>query len=304
VDYAVPQGDNSIANPTITVGHGFLDDCEDDADWNIYTEGGIQNPSLTVLHDDYFMLEGACQDLAGELLRYTKTLSTQLPTATYTHFVARYKTSHASNGLGARIEVVYSDATTQSLLDTSGTPQFSIYWKAVSGTLATGKTITHIRIYADDYPNTVNSGTYQVYYDFILICKKCLSFPQQTGPISIMFPPFYARTPLVTRVGTHSQWMGADDTEIHLSGNMDTSDAWKDLNSTVGGYVYQLGHEGNSDPWQWFTSDLCKMKVTLDRPTLRQDPNVPAQLGYDLMLHEYRRSSGSNEEYYERFGLV
>ena len=67
---------------------------------------------------------------------------------------------------------------------------------------------------------------------------------------------------------------------------------------------YQILHYMNADPWEWFTSDVASLKVTLDRMRISQAKTDENLLSYDLHMHEYRLGSANVETSQERFGIT
>jgi hypothetical protein len=60
----------------------------------------------------------------------------------------------------------------------------------------------------------------------------------------------------------------------------------------------------NTEPWEWFTSDVASMKVTVDRVRISQAKTDENLLSYELDMHEYRLGSAGVETNLERFGIT
>ncbi len=92
-----------------------------------------------------------------------------LDTTAFPYVVVRWKTSAAScTGLGVGIVVYFSDSTSQVVQPTDCT-SFSTAWITKAYALPSGKFLTTIELYANDNPNSLSSGTYSVYYDYVAI---------------------------------------------------------------------------------------------------------------------------------------
>jgi len=271
-----------------------LEDCNDASGYSENVSGmTAEQASLTVLHGDIFRLEGVCDGAGDEYCYYEKT-GLSVYADLYPYWVCRIKTSVGSNGLGAKVIVEYADSTTKTLVGSTA-PEFSSTWKVFTGTLTDNKTITKIRFYADDYPDTVASGTYQVYYDFLLFCKGTFAIPYSTN-VDVAYPNRYVDIPIPGRGNPITQYIGASEPiMITLRGDMLTStqETWGTASYPYGEYLLYIWHKASSDPWQWFTSDQINCKVTPRAPILRQagDTDRGAQRIYDYPLALYSLSN-------------
>jgi hypothetical protein len=300
--------EQNLTQPTISFGHGFLDDCNDITGWT-KTEAGLA-ASMTAEHGDYFEISGTCDNVANEYAYYTKDI-TDISTTIYPKLLVRWKTSEAANGLQARITAWYNDATfTDTVLG------FSTIWKTSTIDLVAGKTLDKIRIYADDNPDTIAAGTFYVYFDFILVCQGIFTFPFVSGGVELEGFNNLQHLKIPGKVGNATQYLGGDDSTIRVYGDIDTTgvdasgvpvinSGWHGRWTTHDGETfYQILHYGFGDPWQWFTSDVATLKVTLDHMVLKQAKANENLLSYDLLMHEYRLGSGSAETHLERFGIT
>jgi len=312
VDDAVHTGRGSVTLK-LSYGHGLLDDLLSDANWELGWSGEIKNATL-LADGDWFKLSGTCYNLDDEYLYVERDVkSLGITTTNFTTFIARYKTSEIGDALGAQIKIFYEDPitheiTTQWLLASNasdGTPQFTTNgWTRKIGTLLPSKTISKIHLVANDWPDSVQSGTSSVWFDFLLICKGIYTFPYVNEFYQVELPPNrYAQVPIINRVGDISQWLGADLATVHARGTMDTRDAWKGVNGIVGEPIYDIDHNADHEAWQWFEDGRHKFKVTPATP-ISIGPTSEAQARYDLAFAEFRQSNASKETYYERFGLV
>lgn len=278
--------------PTITWGHGFMTDC-DDLTGYIEAVGGMAGAqaSLTVLLNDIFQVEGTCDDAGDEYCYYhypdeggADNLS--LSTNTYTRYAIRWKTSASSNGLGATATAVFNDASTQQLVGATN-PEFSTTWTVSSGTLTSSKTLDHIRLGADDYPNSIAAGTFQVYYDFVLIFKDLFTFPT-VQPGGVWFKPRQkiVQTEIPGRDGDVLERLGMKSPEIVVQGKVLSGESWgsPDLE-----YLYYIVRD--TDLWQWFTSDPVDCKVMLKDFDLGQVSESGFQADYELQFLMYSLSN-------------
>jgi hypothetical protein len=300
--------EQNLTQPTISFGHGFLDDCNDITGWT-KTEAGLA-ATLAVENGDYFKISGTCDSAANEYAYYEKDI-TDISTTLYPVLLVRWKTSEAANGLQARITAWYNDATfTDTVLG------FSTIWKTTIIDLAAVKTLDKIRIYADDNPNTIAAGTFYVYFDFILVCQGIFTWPFVSDGINLDGWNNNQYLKILSKVGNQTQWISADDSTLQVAGDIDTTgvdaagvpvvgEGWHGRWTTHDAEAfYQILHYGFGDPWQWFTSDVASLKVTLDHLKIRQSKSNENLLSYILDMHEYRLGSGSAETHLERFGIT
>ena len=305
-----------MTNPTISYGHGYLTDCDDLTGW-VETRNNLAvgNAVETVDAGDYFKIVGTSinvgdvDEYAYYTFDFTDNGLSDISSTSFPTFLYRYKTSESSMGFGARIDLLGTfDGGFETILPTSGTiPQFSTSWKAASGSITSGKTITGVRLWMDDYPDTYNgSSTSTVYYDFLLLCKGTFTFPNVGHGMEFRPPSKYAVIPIFGRVGDITQGGGSESAVVTCSCNLDVGDDWKRPQGTtpktdyVKGQVFlENSHNSYKEPWQWLDTGEHQFKVTMETPVFRYVPTH----SLDLLFREYRLSCGSNETYYERFGL-
>lgn len=289
---------NNLTKPTITYGHEFLEDCDAITGWTEDAAPTLGGTSCTILRGDIFEIEGTPAG-AGDESTYWQNNTPNFNSDDYTHYVVRWKTSASSDGLGARVVLGYPGGT-QELLESTGIPQYSAYWKVTSGTITPGENIQWIRFYADDYPNTVAAGPFQVYYDFALLCKNYFTWPHVApGGINMQFPNRYVDIGIPGRGSPITQYMGgAEPIMITLRGDMKSGEKWGSLTGgladnsleTYGEYLAKVWLEADTDPWQWFESDLVKCKVTPRAPVLKQVSDNKAYRVYEYPLAYYSLS--------------
>jgi hypothetical protein len=287
------------STPTITYGHGILSDLYAATEaLGTWTFNNINLPGATATFslDDILTIEGTLTSVADEYAYAQIDVANTVSTTVYPYFMVRYKTSAASNGLAAKVRVVYTDATSDYPLPSS----FSTTWKVAKATLTTGKIIDQIRLIADDDPNSVASGTYDVYYDFFLVHAGTFTFPNTQYGSEFTPPPRYATIPIPSRVGDVTQNLGSESATWQASCNLDLGD-WKRASDYVNGEVFiDIAHNTFQHPFQWLDTGKEQFKATLETPRFIEHSDSHT---LDLLFREYRRSSGSNESYVERFGL-
>lgn len=238
--------------PTITYGHGFLEDCDDTS---IYTEHEDGNTAiLSVGVDDIFQITVAIS-VGNKSVYYEYPDSAgaddiDISSTLYPKALFRYKTSNAS--IKAKIELLFSDASTQTILDETS----STDWTVGSEDITTGKTIDHVRFYA-------TQATGLVYYDFLMLHKETFTFPAvRPGGITIQIPFKTAKLEIPGREGDIIQRLGMNSPIIRIRGHMKHGETWGTTNFPYGEYLYKILRD--DDPWQWLTTDLGNFPVTID----------------------------------------
>jgi hypothetical protein len=269
------------------------------ADW-AETESGL--PCTPTNHyGDYLRLDGTCDNVLDEYALYRHDLNPNIDTDDFGYALVRFKTSAESAGLQARVDFKFTVGTQSVNLGYSQT------WKTTLIPLTETKTLDKIDLFADDLPNTVAAGTFQVYYDFIVVFAGTWTLPKCN--VNLFLPkPQNPQLPIWGRDGGIEQSGGIPQkARVHLWEEM-TQEAtgW---GTPKGQWLYQINHELTNDLWQWLTlpSHTCKFKVTLDSDI--QIPFVNRRLNFDLWLREYKLAPTSLkskisafENYSERFG--
>ena len=275
-----------MAKPTITYGHGYLTDCYDATGWLEFRENMADaDASLTVLYNDVFKITAKFdQGATDEYVYYQKDI-TDISSDIYSKFLIRYKTSESANGAKAKVMLGFSDSSAQTILDGS----YSTRWTTASGTVTSGKTISYVRIYADD---DGTDGTFYVYYDFILLCEGTFSFPYVHSIDPLQLSNRYADLAIPGRDGDIQQYLGMKSPLIKLSGDMEEG-TWGGSKIEFGEFLYRIFHENYHDPWQWFTSDLINCKVTPRDFYISQKHDSNAHRVWNLVLAMYSASSGA-----------
>jgi len=274
--------------PTITYGHGFLTDCDDTTGW-AETESGLP-ATLTVNDGDVFEIEGTCDNVADEFAYYEYDM-TNISSDTYPKITIRYKTSDASNALGAKVVLIFvgGGAGSQTVLSTS----FSTSWTETTVAITAGETIDKIQIHAQDNPDAVDAGTFQVYFDFIMIHKGTFTFPDVSDVENLTLENRYADIEIPGRSGDVTQFLGSHSYPFMVRGDMDNWGTWgsgSGATQTFGEYLKDIFDNADSEPFQWFTSDLIDMKVTCRKLDLFKAAKSKTARRFELLLHRYSLS--------------
>jgi len=277
---------------TITYGHGWLSDCNTTTGW-VETEDGNVG-SVSVLYDDWFIIH--ITSSSGNKIYYISypdeggASNLSLNSTLYTVIYYRYL---ANGSAKAKIVLVFSDATTQTVLaETTSTA-----WKTGFAYITSGKTIDHIRFYA-------NQAAGDVYYDFALICMSIFSFPNVGHGLDVRLPPRYAIIPISSRIGDVTQNLGSESATVNVSCDLNRG-SWKRSGDYIDGEVfYDIAHNSYQEPFQWLDTGSEQFKVTLETPVVhRISDGRKTQRILDLQFREYSRSSRNHETHVERFGL-
>jgi hypothetical protein len=291
-----------MTNPTITYGHAYLVDSFNGAG-TTWAWGGYNVPpgdkTIAILHDDWLDL-GVTFDQTLDEYSYVETPGISASTNLYPTAIIRWKTGVSSNGAGARVQAYFSDTTTQDLLDIAGTPQFSTLWMVTIATLTPNKVLDCLRFFADDYPNSLSSGTYHTYFDFALICRGQFTFPNVGHRLRFSTPPRYVDQEMINRVTDNTQPMGAASSTVLLDCDFNIGNWKRTADATDGQIFMDISHNAKAEAFQWLTFDKGCFKVTLRDPDfILEGTNHQLTCGFK----EYSRCSASNYSYTERFGL-
>jgi len=309
-----------LTKPTVTItnGHGFLSDCNDKTGWTEDPAKTLTATSLTVELDDWFKLTGTASATAKKT--YWERNFTDISALTYPSWIVRLKTSEASTGLGAKVEIVYSTGATEILF--GATPVFSTLCTVKTGTIVNAGGalwISKIRFYG---VSDAACNAKSVYYDFALLHKGVFTFPNTELGKEWIPPPRNVFIEIPSRVTDVTQNLGGKSAKWRCSCNLDigrlsttsgtcTGDDWKRpqgvdseyQTDTVKGEVFDdLSHNSYHEPFQWLNTGMGRqIKAVLDEePRFREDGDKHT---VDLVFKEYSRSNKSNESYVERFGL-
>lgn len=275
-----------------------MTDCDDTTAWNKTDGGAIGGTSMVVENGDEFNIEGTCTDGNDENTRFVYNF-TDFDGDTYNNFLIRWKTGVGELGLGARAVAVFTVGH-QDLLGTDAaddTPRFSTEWTVTSGTLAAGKTVASIQLYADDYPNTVAAGTFNVYFDYVLFYGNNFTLPNVAYGLLMDFPPRESLLRQWNRDTDITAHGGSESALINIGCDLDQGD-WKRDGDEIDGEVFlDILHNRTNEPWQWLDTGSHQFKVTV-HPKFDL---VGRRL--DLELREYSLKDKDTESYVERYGI-
>jgi len=280
-----------------------LTDCDDTTGWNAnHSADPLTSLSLAVVYGDQFRIIGTCDAAADEYVYYEKDIPDILSN-TYSKYLLRWRTGNSSAGLGAKAQIYFSDLTTQTILGDPN-PEYSTTWQIASGTVTADKTIGSLRLWADDYPNSVAAGESHVYYDFFLLYKAPFTLPNIAGGMNIDFPPREAILQPPGRDVNITQNLGTESAVVNIGCDLDQN-TWKRSGDTIDGQVFlDILHNRSSEPWQWLDTGSHQFKVSV-HPTFRWLNNGDGSTSrlLDLVLKEYSLGDKSNETYLERYGI-
>lgn len=295
--------------PTITYGQGGNGiDCDSKTGWSAdgAHESGL-SATLTLVNNNIFKIVGTCDNVANEHAYYEKDV-TDFSSTIYNNWMLKYRTSVSANGVGLKV-VLVDDVGTQTIF--GSTPQFSSSWATATGTLTTGRTVDKVRFYADDYPDTIDSGTYTIWIDFLIFYEGTFSFPFFQDIYPLKLHNNYAKLKIPGRVGTLHQYMGMDNITLEIVGDMMSGETWGGSNMTYAEYLTRFFMEAHEDPWQWLTSDLINCKVIPIDFDIGQQKEGGQQRQWRLLLEEFSLgtfdsvhiSSSGTERLKYRFGV-
>jgi hypothetical protein len=292
--------------------------------------GGV----LTQVNDDVFQIDSSPDVNTNEytLWEYpnpngtthlTDSSGGALYTNKYTTYYVRYKASGTlATGVGARVQLVFTGGDTQYIVGNAAPALTANKWVVATGTILydlTHQVIEHVRIIADDNPDSTAAGPYVTSFDYILLCQGTFTFPN--CETSTWEPnPAYAISPMPSKSGSETQNLGSESGECHCTCNLDLSngtDDWrrpqgnldKNLDAVIigqGDYIAgqvfdEIAHMSYTEPWQWLnTGKGRQFKAILKDPIF----NYPGEKHtVELLFIELRRGSASTETYVERYGL-
>jgi len=305
-----------MTKPTITYGHGFLDDCNKltgltYGDWTETDTGALLSSAVSV--DDYFVLTRTA-GVAEAFLSYPDeggANNLNLSPSIYTKIYWRFKTS--SSNLKAKIMLIDSGGHGQTVLPETSSTLFTVGSATIN--FGDADLLDHIRLYA----NALASATGTVTYDFVLVCKNIFVFPNTQYGTEFTPPARYADIEIPSRITDVTQNLGSPSATFTASCNLDigrltttsgtcTGDDWKrpqgvdavyQTDFMKGEVFVDISHNSVTEPFQWLDTGKQRFKVTLRTPRF---PEHSDSHTLDLEFREYSRSSKSNESYLERFG--
>ena len=280
--------------PTITYGHGFLEDAWATLadDYTLTAGGSTGSFGVSTSQNLYINITTRVGDAYAE-----NDDDIDISTTLYPTFICRYCTTGSAK---AKIVAVFDDASTQTLLTDTANTDFTV----VKATLTTGKTLDHLRFY-----NTTGTGFTN--YDFVLVCKGVFTFPQYTR-IHYSMTNRYSNVEVASRIGRRKSWSGANELIVVVDGDLDSQrDGWKrPVGNTTKTDVLaaqvldEIHHNADTETFQWFTCDRGQFKAVMEALEYTEGPEQPFLYAYHVVLSEYLLVKGQTDNYAERLGLA
>jgi hypothetical protein len=208
----------------------------------------------------------------------------------------RYRFHCGSGSVKAKIVLVFSDATTQTILAETN----SLLWKTGVVSITTAKTIDHIRLYC-------NAATGHVYYDFVLIYKDDFTIPNTAHAENFKPQGRYGQLEVLGAQGDTNQNLGTHSAIVDMHCVLDVGN-WLRAGDTLPGQVFlDIVHNSVLEPFQWLSlgAQVAQFKVILDMPDFQyatQESKATHTL--NLTFREYRRAPANVEGYDERWGFI
>jgi hypothetical protein len=277
-----------LTAPTITYGHGFLDDYWNTLSNYTLTTGG--GSTVTATQDSNKNLDLNCT-VYGADSYFTNNTNLGLATLIYTTVLYAVKTTGSAK---AKIIATFSDASTQTILAATSFTS----WTVGSATLTSAKILDHLSFYQ-------TTATGHVYYDFALVCKGIFTFPQYTK-LTWSMKNRYNNTQAPSRLGRRKAWMGADETVVMIDGDVDANRAtWKRSLYYIAADVFNdIHHNASSEPWQFFKSDRGQFKAVVEELTFTEAPDNHYLAVFAMTISEYSASNLNMYTLQERIGLA
>ena len=279
--------------PSITYGHGLLEDSWATLDDYTLTAGGSSGSyGITTGYDLYIAITSFVGD------SYVKNdTNFALSTTLYPYIMFRYYTTGSAK---AKIVAEFSDASTQTVLsETASTGK----WTVATVALTAAKTLDHLSFNCCD-------ATGIAYYDFFLVFKGTFTFPQYTT-VTYNMQNRYSNTEVPSRLGRRKAWMGANETIVTIEGDVDSQrDGWKrpvgtssKTDKIAAEVLNEIHHKASSEAWQWIKTDRGQFKAVLEDLVINESDNQNFLFAYQAVFGEFRLSNASNESLTDRLGL-
>jgi len=287
---------------------GHANDCTTTTGWTQEIGPSLPAPTISCEYGDYIKLGGTPAGPGDESCYWEVNVTPDIDAELYKYYVLRWKTTVATTGLGARVEIRYAAGVPINEWILGETvPQFSDpanTFEVTVGTLSdvTGKDIDCVRFYADDYPNAVAAGGTFVWFDLLLLTESPFTFPKCDVDLFLPAP----RIPVLEPPGRNGdilQNLGSKMARVHIQAEM-THESTSVWGTPKGQRFLQACHEQSDTLFHWLNlqSHGVKFKVCIDQEPLIRYAN--GRLTLDLWLKEYKLAPMSAiESYAERFGI-
>ena len=249
--------------------------------------------SATVDEGDYLKLTRAGTDASFTSASGGSAPPVGLNPTVFARIRIRYKCNNSSVKAGALVTFA---SGTQTVLAASN----SLTLTVVDVLLDSAKgTISTVALYA-----TTAAGT--VYYDYVVIYKEFVTFPNTTEALLFYPKPRFSPIPLTTGI-TATQHNGSDGAEVHVTCDF-TLGTWKSGADTVNGQAFleNIHNQSDGEPWQWIDTGQHQFKAYMSEPIFTYSADTEHRVETaSFVWHEYRLSSPWNphETYLTRWGL-
>lgn len=325
------RGITNFDQATHTLEHGAFPNVTGSGDTYVFSKWrrtagtpNLNGDTLTTAYDSWVTMgcvaAQADDHTIFDLYKFTSGVPATGSTDTYCKVYVRWKTETTGTGLGLTATAVYTDFSSDYIIGTLWTtPQFSTTFKVSSLTLDASKTLDCIRFFPYVHHDTAGNTTASVYVDWVLVCKGVFTFPFTPDTESVDMENVYADLLPISSEGERSQHLGSKSFEFELVGNTGpTNPALANLwtGGTGAGYdgsagyglfaerFYQLPFEMKADPWQYFTCNDYKGRVTVRKAKITRDNKTNSISDYHIILKEYNDITRTYENYGERSGLI
>lgn len=226
----------------------------------------------------------------------TATDNLSLATNVYKYIMFRYYTSLTTGVVKAKIEAVFSDATTQTVLDYSAAESGYVFGSVA---LTAGKTLNHIRLYAYG----VTSGDAgNVVYDFVAVYKDDFVLPNCVGA-KVETPLRDAENAVYGKIGSSFGSTGAESASVTLTANLDFGN-WKRTGDKIDGEVFidiaQMLAESSDANWIWLDYDYGAMKARYTGAS----PSLSYSGDQNLIELNFKEYSSPHTTYANRFHIT
>ena len=269
---------------TITRGIGDRDDQLTVTQWSQILGTGWSAGTLTTDGDIATATATATSISATtmDLRQVPNPVGGSITTAAYTRVLIRHKDNFGSSGLGAQLQITYTDSFADAFVLTNSATWITETFNLTSGhTLSNGGASLVDQFWYHQSGGAV-SGTFTENIDFIFICKEVLTLPAASQPLQLPLLRRVADLQIPSREGSVLQDLGSPSPQIEVGGtlittsspNNYTGDQWWDV--LVGVWL-----EAN---WQWFASDRVAYKYQITELSNTQNPGRVGYYDFKLKL--------------------
>ena len=274
------------------------------------TQDGQTLADIVVTEDDIYDIEctNSINNKIGFYSYYDEAGASNIGLSSTAYPKIRYRYKTSSSSIKAKILIVFDSwnpGLTEAQNIAAGNAQLildntsSTTWKTGVATITAGKTIDHVRLYA-------NSAVGHVYYDFWMIYKGDFSLPNTKYGESFKPPVRLAPNESPGALGDEIQNLGNKSAIVDLGCDLDMG-TWLRAGDTLRGQVFlDIAHNSPTESFQWIDlGDLvCQFKVIMSEPEWQNNASEnEANASVHVVFYEYRRAPANSETVVERFGL-